>query len=69
MNKIVSPQSVGLTLSQDKNGHWSVWRKDKRISGPLFNRPEVRKKVTKGKIKTIIRHNPASDNPIDFIVN
>lgn len=49
MNKLVSGYLVGLTITQDENGHWPVWRKDERISGPLFNRPEVRKKSLKEK--------------------
>ncbi len=67
MNKAISAHSVGLIITQDENGHWSVWLKNRRVSGPLFNRPEIRKKVTKREARVIVRHNPNSDNPIDFI--
>ena len=67
MNKQVSAGLVGLEVFQDEQGHWSVYREERRISGPLFNRPEIRKKVTKGEVLTVIRHNPGSDNPIDFL--
>lgn len=68
MNKEVSPRMVGLVVMQDKNGHWSVFRKDKRVSGPLFKKPEIRKKTSKGEVLTVVRHNPLSESPIDFIV-
>lgn len=68
MQKKISPDSVSLDLHQDRNGHWSVYKGKKRISGPLFNKPEIRRKVTKGYLRTIIRHNPISDNPIDFLI-
>lgn len=67
MNKEISPGLVGLEVFQNEKGHWSVCREGRRISGPLFNRPEIRKKASKGQVLTVIRHNPGSDNPIDFL--
>ena len=68
MQKQVSPNSVGLTITVDENGHWSVWRGTERVSGPLFNRPEIWKMVSKGEVKTTVKTNPTSDNPQYFLV-